>query len=187
MFDNLADYEAADGAKWPEIDRQTLIDMAPQVTTPQEAIRFYVAVCAWGVGTKGQLVTRRVWVLANNKDAGQRLLAGLHLAQQDSASSAYAAFRHGNARLKHLGPGFFSKILYFGSWDDSPAEHPLILDQYVAKALNDVADLGWQPTWNWTVGQYEHYLDLAAQWADEWGTQPDVVEKTLFRHGQTLR
>jgi len=63
----------------------------------------------------------------------------------------------------------------------------LILDQYVAAALNGVAGLGWKRTWNWTTAQYKQYLDLAAQWGNEWGTEPDVVEKTLFRHGRTLR
>jgi hypothetical protein len=119
---------------------------------------------------------------------GERLLAGLRLAQQTSAVAAYASFRHGGPnRLVHLGPGFFTKILYFGAWNDSPAQRPLILDQFVAAALNDVAGLGWPRTWNWTTAQYEQYLDLAAQWAAEWGTEPDVVEKTLFDYGHTLK
>lgn len=187
MFDFLAGYEAPDGRKWPRISRQTIIDTAPQINTPREAVQFYVLACAWDVGVNQRFVTRRTWVLTRNEDVGQRLLAGIQLAQQSSAVGGYGAFRNGGARLKHLGPGFFSKILYFGSWEDSPAQRPLILDQYVAAALNDVADLGWPRTWNWTTAQYEQYLDIAARWASEWGCQPDVIERTLFEHGKTLK
>lgn len=187
MYDLLGDY-ASTGGKWPRISRQTIIDTAPQINTPREAIQFYVMASAWGVGVNQRFVTRRTWVLTRNENVGERLLAGLRIAQQTSAVAAYASFRHGGPnRLVHLGPGFFTKILYFGSWDDSPARRPLILDQYVAAALNDVAGLGWADTWNWTTSQYEQYLDLAAQWASEWGCQPDVVEKTLFEHGKTLK
>ncbi len=35
------------------------------------------------------------------------------------------------------------------------------------RALNDIADLDWPPTWNWTASQYD-YLDLAAALAAEW-------------------
>jgi len=186
MFDNLADSEVADGGKWPEVDRQAILDVAPRVATPRDAVRFYVMACTWGVGVNQRFVTRRVRIAIGNEAAGERLLSGILLRHADSIS-AYEAFRSGSARLKHLGPGFFSKILYFGSWNDSPAQRPLILDQYVAAALNGVAGLGWKRTWNWTTGQYKQYLDLAAQWGNEWGTEPDVVEKTLFRHGRTLR
>lgn len=187
MYDLLGEY-ASHGQTWPRISRQTIIDTAPQINTAREAVQFYVMASAWGVGVNQRFVTRRVWVLTRNENAGERLLAGLRIAQQTSAVAAYTSFRHGGPnRLVHLGPGFFTKILYFGSWDDSPARRPLILDKFVAAALNDVAGLGWAPTWNWTTAQYEQYLDLAAEWASKWGTQPDVVEKTLFDHGHLFK
>lgn len=185
MIGALADVQPTGGNRWPEVDRQTLIAAGSRVTTREEAVRFYVMACAWGVGVNQRFVTRRVRVLTDNDDPGARLLAGIRLNQQEGPTTAYASFRDGGAnRLKHLGPGFFTKILYFSGWTTSPGPRPLILDQYVANALNDIANLGWRPTWNWTTAQYEQYLGLATGWADEWGTQPDVIEKTLFRHGQ---
>lgn len=69
MFDNLADCEAKDGGRWPQVDRQTILDAAPQVTTPGDAVQFYVMTCAWGVGVNQRFVTRRVRVLTDNEAA----------------------------------------------------------------------------------------------------------------------
>lgn len=187
MFAELAYLEPADTARWPMITRRFLFDLASEVDTPEMAVRFYVSVCAWGAGTKAMLVGRRVRVLRENKDPGEHLLAAIRLARQDGAAAAYAAMRHGGEhRLVHLGPGFFTKILYFGAYDTASGLKPLILDQYVAAALQEQAGLGWQSGWSWTTAQYEHYLALAGEWADAWGTTPDVVERMLFEHGKRL-
>lgn len=166
--------------------RRYLFDLSDSIKSPEEATQFYVAVCAWGAGLQGGLVSRRVRVLQENKDVGDRLLAGLKLARQ-SPVAAYQAFRvDGDNRLLHLGPAFFSKMIYFAGYAVSPTPQPLILDRYVASALNDVADLGWRSTWNWTPGQYEQYLQLATGWASDWRWEADVVERTLFEHGRRL-
>ena len=60
------------------------------------------------------------------------------------------------------------------------------LDQYVAGALNRLCGLSW-PTDGWTDSQYADYLDLARRWADQWDTQPDVVECVLFWIGKAPR
>lgn len=189
MFDLLADIPVLEGNRWPRITRKYLFDLADKIGSPKEAVQFYVAVCAWGAGTKALLVGRRVRVLRDNRDAGERLLAGIRLAET-SPVGAYRAFRRGGEHsLLHLGPAFFTKVIYFAGWPEQEGiiPKPLILDQYVAAALNDITDLNWPSTWNWTAGQYEHYLHLAPKWASEWRCEPDVIERTLFEHGKTLR
>lgn len=188
MFDRMADLAFRQDWQDPQITRQDVFDLTKSVTTPREAIQCYVAICAWGAGPRARLVGRRVRVLRENKDVGGRLLNALDVAREDNAVAAYASFqRGGENRLLHLGPAFWTKILYFGTYDSDTGLRPLILDRYVAKALNDVAGLGWPPTWNWSLKQYFEYLDVAWRWADAWGTQDDVVERTLFEHGKTLR
>ncbi len=186
MYDRLADLHPPEGERWPRITRWYLFDLADKIGTPEEAIRFYVAVCAWGAGLRGRLVSRRVRVLRENQDPGQRLLAGIRLAER-SPVRAYRAFRIGGEhRLLHLGPAFFSKVIYFAGYGEHQLPQPLILDRYVAAALNDIAGLGWQSTWNWTPWQYEHYLLLATEWASHWRCEADVIERTLFEHGKML-
>ncbi len=176
--------------KWPRVSRRDVFDLASNdnLSTPIDGVHLYVAACAWGVGTQARLVGRRVRVLRDNPDPGTRLLGAIGVLRHTGPAAAYASFQPGGAnRLIGLGPGFHTKILYFAGWDRTPGcQQPLILDQYVAAALNDQADLGWSTRWKWTADQYEHYLDLVAGWADAWGASADVVERTLFDHGRTL-
>lgn len=185
MFDRLANLAFRQDWQNPQITRQDAFDLTRSVSTPREAIQCYVAICAWGAGPRAWLVGRRARVLRENKDVGERLLAEMLLAENPVAS--YIEFRHGGEnRLLHLGPAFFTKIIYFAAYDEHVLLNPLILDRYVAAAIRDIADLGWPRTWNWTASQYEQYLMVAMDWAAKWDSQPDVVEKTLFRHGQSL-
>jgi hypothetical protein len=95
--------------------------------------------------------------------------------------------RSGASRLVDLGPAFFTKVLYFAGWDKAAGDHrPLIPDRCVVLALNEQAGLGWRSGGNWSSAQYAEYLALADQWADAWGTAPDVVEKVLFKRGQEI-
>jgi len=187
MFEDLAYLEPGDLMPWPTISREFLFRLAARLETPEDALRFYVAVCAWGAGPRAMLVSRRVRVLTGNKDPGERLLAAIMMARQEGAAPAYDSLRHGGKhRLTHLGPGFFTKILYLGAYDTTPGLKPLILDQYVAAALREQTGLSGWTGWNWPTIEYEHYLTLADEWADAWGTTPDVVERMLFEHGKDL-
>ena len=188
MFDRLADLAYRQDWQNTKITRQDVFDLTRTMTTPREAIQGYVAICAWGAGPRARLVGRRVRVLRENKGVGERLLNALANAREDNAVAAYASFqRRGENRLLHLGPAFWTKVLYFGAYDPERGLGPLILDRYVAKALNDIAGFGWPRTWNWSQEHYLDYLDAAWRWSDAWGTQDDVVEWALFERGKSLR
>ena len=63
---------------------------------------------------------------------------------------------------------------------------PLILDRWVATALNWLRGTAWSTEQGgWTPDQYAEYLEVAASWAHAWGTEPDVVERVLFAIGQS--
>jgi len=67
----------------------------------------------------------------------------------------------------------------------SGVRQPLILDQFVALALNRLVG-STLPTaqGGWTTAQYATYLDIAHKWAADWGSAPDVVERVLFSIGK---
>ena len=94
---------------------------------------------------------------------------------------------HGDGRnlIPHLGSSFGTKVLYFSGCGRSHGDlQLLILDQYVALALNRLCRrLDW-PAHGWTTAQYAAYLGLAHSWANAWHTSPDVIERVLFSVGK---
>jgi hypothetical protein len=117
-------------------------------------------------------------------------MAAIAAMRVDGPVSGYRALYAGGAhRLIGLGPGFFTKVLYFAGWNRAAGDRqPLILDRNVVIALNEQADLGWELNGQWSGDQYAKYLNLAHEWAARWGkgTTPDVVERVLFEHGRRL-
>ena len=163
------------------ISRQDLFDLGEPIESEADAVNFYVAVCAWGAGPSAQQTYRSIRPL-HEPGAPQRLLEGLRAAAVGSADDVYAVFDHsGPAKLKGLGPAFFTKLLYFaaGRPTSSDTRHPLILDKRVAVAL------GWEKTFGWQTSEYSHYLDLVGQLHQRWRPDlpTDVIEYTLFLAG----
>ena len=173
--------------RFHQIDREDVFRLSTAVGTPAGAVRSYVATCVWGTGTAGVGVARRARPLLAHDDAGERLLKAIETLRVDGAVAAYERLQKGgDAHLTGLGPGFFTKVLYFAGWGAPAGPRPLILDRYVVLALNEQAGFNWRMNWNWTADQYARYLETAANWADAWGTTADVVERALFDHGKTL-
>jgi hypothetical protein len=118
-------------------------------------------------------------------EVGARLAVAVQMLRADRPVKAYA-YLHGDGknRIPYLGPSFGTKFLYFAGFHRSHGDRPpLILDQYVAWALNRLGGLHW-PALGWTTAQYGEYLDLAHQWASAWSTSPDVIEWVLFSVGK---
>jgi hypothetical protein len=182
------------GRKWPWLDREQVFCIGRGATNPVGAARTYVAASVWGSGTSPREVTRRVRAFAGGAEArqavGERLTAAVEVLLREGPVIAYDTL-HGAGRFKvtEIGPSFGTKLLYFAGFDRmSGPQEPLILDRYVAQALNWLCGFDW-PTQQggWSVKQYATYLSLAHAWADEWGTRPDVVERSLFAVGQAGR
>lgn len=79
------------------------------------------------------------------------------MAAIESVDEGYSMFNnYSQARIKYLGPAFFTELLYFpaGRLTPSDIRHPLILNKRVAAAL------GWRKTYEWRSVEYSQYLDL---------------------------
>lgn len=164
------------------VSRQRLFEFGESMDTEEDAVNFYVAVCSWGAGIDAQQTYRCVQPL-HQPGAPGKLLEGLKVASTGSADEGYFTFNnYSQARIKYLGPAFFTKLLYFAAGRPTPADtrHPLILDRRVAVAL------GWTKTSGWRTSEYSQYLDLVEKLHECWRPDlpTDVIEYTLFQAGR---
>ena len=185
--------EAAAGRGYRHITRQDLLSHATDLAVNDGGL--LVACYVWGTGTSGWLVPRRSRVFRDT--AADTLRAQLAAARQvldhDGPAAAYASMSDGGTnRIKHMRASFFTKFLYAASaprlGEDSSA---LILDQFVAIALNDLHDWGIAEKGPWSVQTYARWLKHAASEAAAASTvdQPvrvDAVEMAYFRHGRYI-
>lgn len=151
--------------------------------TVDSMLNLYVAVCAWGTGTKAQRVARVVKPL-HEDGALAALQRSFHAARSLDPVEAYRRLNLTDQdRLKGFGPAFFTKWLYFAAYDEPERRErgaPLILDARVANAL------GWPPvSGRWPSSAYAEYLDTAAEINARWcpSSSRHVVEYALFKIG----
>lgn len=155
-----------------------------------------MACYVWGTGNSGWLVPRRARVF---RDTPPRLLS-TRLAQArqtlltDGPTIAYAALHDGGpCRVKHMRASFFTKFLYAADapGDGSPGR-ALILDQFVAIALNALHGWAIPERGGWSPETYGRWLDLAhsiARQESERTNAPvrvDSVEMAYFAYGREL-
>jgi hypothetical protein len=57
---------------------------------------------------------------------------------------------------------------------------------WLAIGLNQLCGGGWAPG-GWGTPQYAQYLSLGHDWAKEWKTNPDVIERVLFSVGKVSK
>ncbi len=178
---------------WPCVDRERVLAVGRRAIDPSGALHTYVAAGVWGTGTNARGVVRRCRPLMEasvDGDAlGERLAAAVGILLDDAGGpiAAYDALHEdGRLRIPYLGPSFGTKVLYFSGFDRVAGHlQPLILDRFVAAALNHLCDVAWPTTGGgWSTEQYGTYLRLAHEWADAWGCRPDVVERVLTAIGQ---
>ncbi|AWT46700.1 hypothetical protein DMT42_33380 [Streptomyces actuosus] len=170
------------------VDRKTVFGVARRSDTVVGRRHLLTAALVWGTGTKARSVIRRAAVFAANSagDIDARLEAALGTLAEQGPVAAYYAFNN-DQHIKHLGPAFFTKVLYFAGPEQSEgALRPLILDRFVALALR-AADTGemW-PTSGWTTPWYRRYLLLTHEHALKVGVAPDQIEAALFARGKQL-
>lgn len=164
------------------ISREDIFTLASASgTSDGEILNLYVAMGAWGTGTKAQRVARAMRPL-HEQGAMAALGRSLEAARSGQPVEAYRRLNTtGEDRIKHLGPAFFTKWLYFSAYDSSghrDGPRPLILDSRVANAL------GWERQ-GWTSSDYGRYLDIASEIHSAWCPEEPshVVEYALFKLG----
>lgn len=163
------------------VRREDIFVKARSAGTPASIVDLYLAVCAWGTGTKAQRVARCVRPL-HEPGAVAALVRSFEAAQNvGSIEGCRRLNTFGEDRIKFFGPAFFTKWLYFSAYEVSQAQKgasPLILDARVARAI------GWKTT-GWTSGAYAEYLNLAEELRARWcpGQTVHTVEYALFQTG----
>ncbi|TQL58951.1 hypothetical protein FB474_0294 [Oryzihumus leptocrescens] len=168
------------------IDRRALFAIADRAGDPVGAIHTLVATSIWGTSTSARGRARRLRVFhADLAAVGDSVAHAVNVMLQDGPVAAYRTLHDRGPSVKHLGPAFGTKVLYFAGYNHT-TEHPrpLILDRYVALALNQLCGWSW-PDAGWTADQYATYLDLAERWAAAWDTEADVIELVLFNVGKS--
>jgi hypothetical protein len=172
------------------LERQPSRSVAERVADPMGAAQALVASAVWGTGNAGRGRARRLRIFEGGwTTVGEKLAEVTAVLRERGPDAAYGRL-HGQVNaVKNLGPSFGTKFLYFAGYDHAPGgRRPLILDQYVAKALNRLCGWDWPTTQGgWKPAQYTLYLDTAHQWANEWATDPDVIERVLFDIGKSSR
>jgi hypothetical protein len=170
----------------PLIDRRTVFRIGERAAEPRGAAQTLVAASVWGTGTAARGRSRRLRVFEQAADAiCDHLAIAVEILRSKGPIEAFI-YLHGDGRnlIKHLGPSFGTKVLYFCGYGSSSGDRsPLILDQYVTVALNKLCGLNW-PEQSFSSSQYDEYLDLAHRWASDWHTSPDVIERVLFSVGK---
>lgn len=172
--------------QWPRVDRRTVFQVGRRAAEPLGAAQTLVAAAIWGTGTRGLGRARRLRVFDHGLgEVGDHLAAAVRALDADGPLKAYELL-HGDDRntIRYLGPSFGTKFLYFAGYERvAGGPQPLIMDQYVALALNLLCGLSW-PTGGWSTRQYADYLACAHRWASMWRTSPDVIERILFSVGK---
>jgi hypothetical protein len=142
----------------------------------------------WGHNANGTGAVRTNKICADPK-AVAKLSRIVGDAQSGNAKSAFQQL-HGPSRLSGLATSFGSKLIYFAGFDpNSPSAQPLILDQLVALALEEVIDPSSKrptissQTRDWS--KYFAYCELVKDLRDQYvpGHRIDLVEHWLWLHG----
>lgn len=183
---------------WPEdaphddlIERADLFRIAGEWRHGSRQVTdLFVLTMAWGYGNVGygRYRTRRMLTTDDVVGRLETALAPLRspaLTTPDQLADVYRSLGwYGSARIRGLGPAFFTKLLYFAGYRYGEVGlQPLILDRRVARALPAAGGpaLG---SWGWTAKQWLTYLTWADERAVDHGVAPDVIEYWLFDAGR---
>ncbi|MGW3895755.1 8-oxoguanine DNA glycosylase OGG fold protein [Micromonospora profundi] len=151
------------------------------------ACQLLTAVLVWGYGPIGYGPWRTAKSLAADPD-GKRLAYALEEVSGSAPDEAAlgTAYRRlsdpDHARLPWLGPGLFTKVLYFVGYQRGVGGvQPLILDRVVASRLP--AEAGVSRDNGWSTEEWLVYLRWASGQAQARGVEPDAVEMAVVHDG----
>ncbi len=165
------------------IDRKLVFAIAQraiaELAEPWAAMQLHAAIAFWGA-PPGQSTSRAVKPLSS-ETASSRLPEAITVLRGEGPASAYKALsRHQRLWVPGLGPSYFTKLMYFSGYGAKPhMSQPLIMDDNVIAGLLKVTGQRWEAS----PEHYIRYIDLAKDWAYEFDTDPDVIERRLFDIG----
>lgn len=188
------DYVPTDLVRARLIRKQNLYELAGVVEQGGDGLSvaaLIIAVQAWGSGVAGQGgdgrgPSRAASALGLPKFSPSaplvpaRLDAVRHavaLSGTDIAA-AWRTLKRGDGHLPGWDEPFFTKLMHAAGYGRSDRPWPLIFDGRVRRALQAVG----HPPRGHGLADYLAYLELADQWADEWGFSPAQIEFALFTY-----
>lgn len=147
-----------------------------------------LACYVWGHGPSAPRWRRKVFMDTPSTELAEHLTAARRILKAEGAVAAYQVMSGGGPhRIKNMRASFFTKYLYAA---DAPGEgacgEALILDQFVALALNDLHQWGLPEKSGWSGDDYGRWLQHAHEAARAWKVRPDAVEMAYFRHGRSI-
>ncbi|NHO82131.1 hypothetical protein [Micromonospora sp. CMU55-4] len=185
--------DARRGRQYRHITRGDLLTATNN--RPDDIGRLLVGCYAWGTGDLGFLVGRRAQVFVKNSPDAitNKLAKALAVLRGTGPVDAYEVLARGNeCHTPYLGPSFYTKLLYAAdARPEAEAGTALILDQFVAIALNKVEGWDLPEQGPWDRDQYQRWLDFAHNHARNESTEdapvrPDAVEAAMFRRGRAI-
>ena len=165
------------------IDRNVVFGIAKraiaELDDPWAATQLHAALTFWGA-PPGLSTTRAAKPLFD-QHISSRLTQAIKVVRGEGPASAYKALsRNQRLWISGLGPSYFTKLMYFAGYGAKPyISQPLIMDDNVIAGLVKVTDQPWQAS----LADYIRYIDLVKDWAYEFDTEPDVIERRLFDIG----
>lgn len=174
------------------VDRQSTRDVVLSELAQGRVLPAFVPAMIWGWGTTGMGPVRTRWVLTQIVDRTapatnlpiyapviDRLEAGSRVVREDEPLSAFTLMNNGG-RIKHLGPSYFTKWLYFSSALNGPddAAAAPILDKQIVSWLYEYAGISLNAN---KSASYAQYLELLADWGARCERSPVQVEKSIFK------
>lgn len=169
------------------VDRQRIAKVVRARLNEGRQVEAFVTAMIWGHGTNGYGPWRTGRVITGSSSpAGQpvdapvveKLAESATIASSEGAGAAYR-YLNNEGHIKHLGPAFFTKWIYFvtAAGDAYGAQGAPILDKVVMEWMNAHTDLALHPYY---TADYTTYLETLDVWASAQGVTPVKVEETIF-------
>jgi hypothetical protein len=151
------------------------------------ATELFIATMAWGSGPDNRGPAKTGGILTQPQ-AGAKIEGTVSVVRQGGAAAGYKTYYARN-RLENLDVAFVTKLLYFAGYRSLHRPRPLIYDSLVAAAA---ARLPGAPLFpliadGVTTSSYQRYCAWAEDIAEEYQTEPVVIEWSLFTLGGDIR
>lgn len=174
------------------VDRQSTRAVVLSELSQGRVWAAFVPAMIWGWGTTGLGPLRTRWVLTQTDDkshdpihlpvqasVAERLETGARTVRENGPLDAFRVM-NSQARIKHLGPSYFTKWLYFCSAIEGPddASAAPILDKRITGWLRAHAGISLDAN---KSASYGEYLGLLTDWGKQYGRTRVQVEKTIFK------
>jgi hypothetical protein len=151
------------------------------------ATELFIATMAWGTGTDNRGPAKAGGILTQPQASAKIEDTVAIVCQQGAAAAFRAHFARNN--LENLGVAFVTKLLYFAGYRSPHRPRPLIYDRLVADAVARIPSAPLLPSSpeSLMTPRYQLYCAWAEDIAEEYQTQPAVIEWSLLTLGRLLR